>query len=252
MEAFKTLFIPIFAMNPNIFFGLPGTLRTSEGIAAEIEWIRYLAEKGVSVSAPVSSVNGRDVERIHGHPMDFYAASFNYAPGTKVGYPECLRNPMLYEQCGRITGRLHELAKRYKPVFRRHTWETNEYLVRAKDYLPAELRPILHALDEIKAELASLPVTSDNFGLIHGDINVGNFMVDESGKITLLTSMSASTAGMLRILLSSSIIYYMYLEKIRGLNVRSNTSFYPAFRARLHGGWQAAPRWLEESAGVVS
>lgn len=163
----------------------PGTLRTSEGLAAEIEWIRYLAENGLSVSAPVLSVNGRDYERIHGKTMDFYAAAFNFAPGTKVGYPECLGNPMLYEQCGRITGRLHELTKRYKPVSRRHTWETNEYLMRAKDYLPAELGPILHALDGLKADLGSLPVTSDNFGLIHGDINVGNFLVDESGRITL-------------------------------------------------------------------
>lgn len=43
----------------------------------------------------------------------------------------------------------------------------------------------MHALDGLIAELASLPVTSNNFGLIHGDINVGNFSVDESGRITL-------------------------------------------------------------------
>jgi Ser/Thr protein kinase RdoA (MazF antagonist) len=51
--------------------------------------------------------------------------------------------------------------------------------------LPPEHEPILLALDELKKLLASLPVTPDNFGLIHGDINVGNFTVDETGEITL-------------------------------------------------------------------
>jgi Ser/Thr protein kinase RdoA (MazF antagonist) len=32
---------------------------------------------------------------------------------------------------------------------------------------------------------ARLPAAPDNFGLIHGDINVGNFTVDEAGEITL-------------------------------------------------------------------
>ena len=110
----------------------PSTLRTSEGLAAEIEWIRYLSENGLSVSEPVSSVNGKDFERIQGNMMDFYVTSFRHAPGRKIGYPECLGNSILYEQCGRITGRLHELAKQYKPMAKRHTWESNEYLLRAE------------------------------------------------------------------------------------------------------------------------
>ncbi|WP_419871419.1 phosphotransferase enzyme family protein [Candidatus Pristimantibacillus sp. PTI5] len=163
----------------------PGTLRTSEGLAAELEWIRYLSGNGLSVSEPVLSVDGKDFERIQGNIMDFYVTSFKHAPGHKIGYPECLGNSILYEQCGRMTGRLHELAKRYKPMAKRHIWERNEYILRARNYIPSEHQPILLALDELKAYLASLPVTADNFGLIHGDINVGNFTVDESGGITL-------------------------------------------------------------------
>ncbi|MCV4231515.1 phosphotransferase [Virgibacillus sp. LDC1] len=77
------------------------------------------------------------------------------------------------------------MSKRYKPKANRHTWECNEYLLQAGNYIPTEHLPILFALDELKPHLASLRITTDNFGLIHGDINVGNFMVDESGKITL-------------------------------------------------------------------
>ncbi|NOU72542.1 phosphotransferase [Paenibacillus sp. LMG 31458] len=163
----------------------PSTLRTWDGLAAEIEWIRYLSENGLSVSDSVYSVDGKDFERIQGNMIDFYVTSFRHAPGRKIGYPECLGNSILYEQCGRMTGRLHDLAKEYKPTAKRHTWENNEYLLRARNYIPSEQQQILLALDELKSLLASLPVTVDNFGLIHGDINVGNFTVDESGEITL-------------------------------------------------------------------
>lgn len=163
----------------------PGTLRTQEGIEAELEWIRYLVENGMQVSEPIRSAQGIDVERVSGKMVDFYATSFRHAPGRKIGYPECLNNPMLYNQCGRMTGHFHELAKRYEPLTRRHSWERNEYLLQARKYIPPEHAPILHALDELKESLASLPVTPDNFGLIHGDINVGNFTIDETGEITL-------------------------------------------------------------------
>lgn len=163
----------------------PSTLRTYKRLAAEIEWIRYLSANGLSVSEPVSSVASKDIERVHGNTMDFYVTSFRHAVGRKIGYPECLGNAMLYEQCGRITGRLHELSKRYKPTLKRHTWKSNEYLLQARNVLPSEHQPVLLALDELKAQLAVLPVAEDHFGLIHGDINVGNFMVDEAGEITL-------------------------------------------------------------------
>ncbi|WP_169089643.1 phosphotransferase enzyme family protein [Paenibacillus sp. PL91] len=163
----------------------PSTLRTWDGLAAEIEWIRYLSENGLSVSNSISSVDGKDMERIQGNMIDFYVTSFRHAPGRKIGYPECLGNSILYEQCGRMTGLLHDLTKQYKPTAKRHTWESNEYLLRARNYIPSEQQPILLALDKLKSQLASLPITADNFGLIHGDINVGNFTVDESGEITL-------------------------------------------------------------------
>jgi len=163
----------------------PSTLRNQEGLEAELEWIRYLAVNGMSVSEPVPSTQGVYVERVLGDAVDFFVTSFIHAPGRKIGYPECLGNALLYEQCGRITGQLHELSKRYEPLTRRHSWERNEYLLRAREFIPSEHAPVLFALDELTEHLNRLSVTSDNFGLVHGDINVGNFTVDETGEIIL-------------------------------------------------------------------
>ncbi|WP_336785738.1 phosphotransferase enzyme family protein [Paenibacillus sp. MMO-177] len=165
----------------------PSTLRTREGVSAELDWILNLAQHELSVSVPVLSIEGNQIEQIDGNGITFYATSFTYAPGRKIGYPECLGNPFLYEQCGRATGRLHELSRSFKPTAasKRHTWEKNEYLLRAECYLPQDHLPIVQALHEIKLELARWPVTPEQFGLIHGDIHVGNFTVDESGELTL-------------------------------------------------------------------
>lgn len=171
---------------PFILRFTPGTLRTKEAVEGELEWVAALAEAGLSVSGPVRSAQGRYVERIHAEEsVDFYATAFAYAPGRKVGYPECLGNAGLYEQCGRDTGRLHAHSKRFVPSVKRHTWERNDYLLRAADYIPNEDAPFLPALAELQERLRELPVSSDTFGLIHGDISVGNFMVDDTGAITL-------------------------------------------------------------------
>lgn len=76
----------------------PSTLRTHEGLEAELEWIRFLAANGMSVSEPVPSVRGLNVECVSGKMVDFYVTSFRYAPGRKIGYPECLSNPQLYKE----------------------------------------------------------------------------------------------------------------------------------------------------------
>lgn len=70
----------------------PSTLRTWKGLAAEIEWIRYLSENGLPVSEPVSSIDGKDIERVQGNTIDFYVTSFRHASGRKIGYSECLGN----------------------------------------------------------------------------------------------------------------------------------------------------------------
>ncbi|WP_430022355.1 phosphotransferase [Paenibacillus sp. MABNR03] len=103
--------------------------------------------------------------------------------------------------------------------------KSNEYLLRAKDYLPSELQPILIALDELKVQLASLPVNADNFGLIHGDINVGNFTIDEDGGITLFDFDECQYSWYVEDIAIQLYTCYMYSVKIRNSNERSSMIF---------------------------
>jgi Ser/Thr protein kinase RdoA (MazF antagonist) len=165
----------------------PSPHRTVDVVKAELDWILYLADEGMSVSRPICSMNGIMTEVINSADLYFTAVSFEKAPGKKSGYPECLQDEGLYEKLGHMTGKLHALSKLYQPrdvIARRRDWKSNYYL-RNIDFLPPShirVREIYYnLLDKIKA----LPKTDISYGLIHGDINVGNFLVDEEGKITL-------------------------------------------------------------------
>jgi len=163
----------------------PHGLRTAAQVEAELEWIRYLAGHGIPVSAPIPSANGSWLEVVEGSRYVCIATAFAKAPGRRVHYPECLRDPRLAERCGKLTGRIHRLSQRYRPTVRRQEWTGNDYLVNAVPYIPAEQKKVHAQIEQLLREVASLPVDDDCYGLIHGDINVGNFMVDDDGRLTL-------------------------------------------------------------------
>lgn len=83
----------------------PSSHRNEKLVAAELNWIVYLAQHGVSVSAPIVSKLGNLTEKVvSGESFYFTVASFIKAKGNKIGYPECLNDTKLYQQMGRSTG----------------------------------------------------------------------------------------------------------------------------------------------------
>lgn len=109
----------------------PGMHRTAEQVRAELDWIIYLTGNGISASGPILSEDGNWTEVIETPEMCFIAACFDKAHGNRIGYPECLNDNATYEELGRITGKMHVLAKRYDnpdASVRRHDWNLNYYL----------------------------------------------------------------------------------------------------------------------------
>ncbi|WP_422657579.1 phosphotransferase enzyme family protein [Paenibacillus sp. EC2-1] len=160
--------------------------RNSDGVRGELEWIDYLHQNGVSVSKPVPSKYDRQVEVIELENSSFITTSFEKAPGKKIFYPECMNNDALSEMCGEITGKIHELSKRYVPSRKeivRHHWTENSYLKNMKRFVPLNQHQVYERYEELADQINKLR-KDDQYGLIHGDINVGNFFVDND-KITL-------------------------------------------------------------------
>ena len=163
----------------------PGTLRTPELIEAELEWIHDLSRHGVPVSRPVTSAGGQSMAIIRNEQLTFTAVSFERAPGRRIHYPECLHDAQLIERCGRLTGQIHRLSRDYRPLNRRHEWHQNDYLVNAISFIPSDQQLVHEQIKKLLLEVDQLRRDDDCYGLIHGDINIGNFMVDEHGALTL-------------------------------------------------------------------
>lgn len=155
--------------------------RNEQQILGELEWILYLSENEIKVSKPVYSKNEFLIERIDIDNGYFIVTSFEKAIGKKLLYPEFINNELVYERCGRLTGKIHALSKNYisLEMGKRNDWTQNFYLKSiTKD------NNLFREYNLVKDELRNLKKDKNNFGLIHGDINLGNFFVNQS-QITL-------------------------------------------------------------------
>jgi Ser/Thr protein kinase RdoA (MazF antagonist) len=168
----------------------PSSHRSDRLIQGEIDWINYLSIHEVSVSTPIMSKEGKWTEVIEAKDMYFTVAAFVKAEGRKVGYPECLDHTSLYQTLGKTMARMHVLSKSYKPkdeTTRRHHWHNNYYLQNMHNFVPLSQNGVYEActklIDTIKNSLVPNP---DSYGLIHGDIGIGNYLMNDiTGDITL-------------------------------------------------------------------
>ncbi|MEG1254318.1 phosphotransferase [Clostridium sp.] len=158
--------------------------RKEELVKGELDWILYLVNNGVSASKPTYSTQGKLTERINVDDSYFIATSFEKALGQRIGYPECISNDELFEKCGQITGKIHFLSKIYRPSIKeiqRHDWTENYYLQNIKRYISTDQADVYESYKIIINKINQLRKDSNSYGIIHGDINVGNFLLSDKG-----------------------------------------------------------------------
>ncbi|GAA0363013.1 phosphotransferase enzyme family protein [Bacillus horti] len=150
---------------------------------AEVDWIYFLAQQGVSVAKPIFSVNERLLERIDLDDSYFLVSAFEKAPGGKVTKENW--NEDLFIEWGKITGQMHKHTQSYEPPtgLKRPMWYEDPLLLEAENHLPAGHEIVVKKFSETIQKIKELPQNSDAFGLIHTDLHYGNFFVHE-GKIT--------------------------------------------------------------------
>lgn len=160
--------------------------RTANLIQGEVDWINYLAAGGAGVARAVLSANGELVEAIDdGQGGQFLATAFVKAPGG-MAFQVKKWDERLFEQYGRLIGRIHCLTKSYQPAnpaWRRPSWD--DPVMRIDNWLPADQPIIRQRAEALIDYLQSLPQEPEGFGLIHQDPHAGNFFVDEDYHITL-------------------------------------------------------------------
>jgi amicoumacin kinase len=161
-------------------------------LAEKLDFVTYLADHEVRVARPVRSINGNWAERVDVPEGSYVVSAAVRALGHHVnGRNPAEANADLFRKWGQVTGQMHALAKTYK-IWRKPAdasepatcimdWqeEYDSFYHWCKD---------LHIREkwrEVGRQLAALPQTRDCFGLIHNDLHLQNFLLDD-GEITVI------------------------------------------------------------------
>ena len=162
--------------------------RPESQIIAELDWINYLSRQGIPVAPPCPTTNQRLTETFPVQDSYFTAVVFEFAPGQFVEEANpAVWNPDLFQQLGSIMGAMHHASKTYNPEHledKRPDWREDLLIKNARQYLPPDQMDVAGELDQILSHFNQLPISNNDYGLIHGDINPTNFHVLD-GKITL-------------------------------------------------------------------
>lgn len=165
-------------------------------IENEICWLNHVsANSNLLVPGTVSAVNGNWVTQLEIGDESRLCCLFRWIEGEHIGdrWPE---NAL--QQIGRVVGTLHELAEHFdppasmsRPVGICHSDEAEVQRVgnlEWLDWLKAntavsddDIRVLSAATETVLSELKSPRMEDQDFGLCHGDLHRGNFIVTPDG-----------------------------------------------------------------------
>jgi len=157
--------------------------RNREQLEAELEFIRYVSTRGVAVALPCSSMDGASVESFR--PPDgelWYAVVFARVQGRHFRYFSSDIDRPLFRAWGEAMGALHAASREFVPAVtvRRPVWSEQDTTSCDERSLPSEETEARREHARITEWLESLGTTPQSWGLIHGDLERTNFMLEGS------------------------------------------------------------------------
>jgi Ser/Thr protein kinase RdoA (MazF antagonist) len=141
-------------------------------LQAEVDFVNHLAGRGVWVSRPQRSLAGHFVESVETPLGLYHAVVFEKLSGRQ--YDEVAElPPALWPAWGRALAQLHNAAQGYSNSGR-PTWQ--DQFDRLAETLPKDEAAAREALTRARRAAERLPVTAQNFGLIHFDFELDNLI----------------------------------------------------------------------------
>lgn len=171
------------------------TDRKTEDYRAEIEFVHYLAEGGAAVADSIPSRFGNRIEIV----QDVVVSMFEIAKGDQIAdhgyeYREGVSIKEYFHNTGKVLGKMHALAKKYKPenvrfdFFEKYNEEYFEKLIPDDFLCMGEItgRKLKDKFHENLEKLRKLERNEENYGMVHFDYSDGNYNIEyDSGKINV-------------------------------------------------------------------
>ena len=238
-------FIYEFQRGPQAYIlRLAHSLRRSEDlIRGEVDWINTLAGGGVPVARAIDSQAGNLVETIaDGQGGWFLATAFVKAAGTHPW--EAGWTPERYATYGELLGRMHVLAQGYQPTqaaWKRPEWD-DDIMEIPEHFLPASETAAKQKYQALCDHLHTLPKDSASYGLIHQDAHQSNFLMDETGSITLFDFDDCAYSWFINDI--AIVLFYISVEEEDA--PAFTQAFLPAFLRGYRQFHALHPKWLRE------
>ncbi|WP_313893600.1 phosphotransferase [Psychrobacillus sp.] len=151
--------------------------KTKEMVLQEIEWMNFLYEEGVAVSKPEMTLESEE-ERVR--------ACFEFIEGNQIDVTNQFHwNVNMFEQLGRIVGKMHALSKKFKVEgIHRPVWTVeNPDVFGIRENLSPWIR---ENYEQLMQNLFSYEMSPETFGLIHNDFHQGNLIINGEGTLTTI------------------------------------------------------------------
>jgi Ser/Thr protein kinase RdoA (MazF antagonist) len=159
-------------------------------VQAALEWMRYQAEHGGYVLRPLASVGGSLIELLEAEGQTWLALAIEEARGVlSERLPLEAWDDSLFHSLGRTVGKMHQLAKEYRPAspaLRRPDWEETGSCFNPPGRGDPALGIIAERREKLMAHIHNLPKDPACYGLIHADLHFGNFFVDAPARAITL------------------------------------------------------------------
>jgi Ser/Thr protein kinase RdoA (MazF antagonist) len=160
--------------------------RTFAEIGGELAWIEFLSQKGIPVCAAQLSVSGAKYEEIIFGGSSYLLAVFEEAAGRKI--ERCDLSVDFCRRVGELIGRMHAAAieaneKGFKVC--RGDWSSSRLITKDMTETKAPIGDEFRSsVSELVNDISSIPPTSNNYGMLHGDVNMDNMHI-QGGRIQI-------------------------------------------------------------------
>jgi Ser/Thr protein kinase RdoA (MazF antagonist) len=164
----------------------PAQIKPKEQLLAELDFLRYLQENNYPVMQAVPSKNGMELLQKSTPWGEFNASVFQRVKGVQIS--ETIYDQRVLFAYGAALGRLHQLSSRYTPTGAKrwtHTAVLDWCETTLKDLGAVDLH--LQEIELLRNAMSALPVTPQNYGLIHYDFEPDNvFFDDQTGACSVI------------------------------------------------------------------
>ncbi len=155
-----------------------------------LEWVDFLAREGAPVASPLASTQGHLLERLEQDGKFYTVTGFEKAEGTLAeDIPPGEWTDDLFRSIGAAVGRFHRISAQYtpsSPALTRPHWYDSYEIHEALRLIPSPDDPIHQKITHLLGKLHQLPVSPDDYGLIHDDLHFANFLILPGGQLAII------------------------------------------------------------------